>query len=119
MKLAFKVLCIFFMMSYSAYSADCGKVKYVNYSPDHGGLVGFSVDLNNGLIRITQTNSPLFVSLLSEEVKFDQSHWFFFVCLDDYEIYLRTYRRKIRRYGKVINFRIYKEGELRVKNGND
>jgi len=103
-----------------ASAADCGPVINLGHSPDHGGLVGFSILLSPKKVRITEHNSPNFVLSIANEIqKLEyRENYNFFVCLDSFTKYSRRYRGILKTYAKVKFFRIYRKGELLVDTRN-
>ena len=53
-----KIIALILFVSINVFAGDCGKVTKLSFSPDHGGLVGLSMRLDDTKVRVTINNSP-------------------------------------------------------------
>ena len=89
----------------------CGRATGFSYNQDTINrpyrLSGFFLKQNTTDIRITYGNSPELVEVVKS---FDNKQ--LFICLDEYELFNKTYAGRNRVYAVVEKFRIWIDGEL-------
>ena len=110
------ILAAFSQLSFADQPSLCGEVWGAAYNQDTierpYRLSGFWIDQGGRStpdIRVTFGNSPELVEIVEELG--DLRKFAAFVCLDDYTIETRTYRRRPRQYATATKFRVWYKGE--------
>ena len=112
-----KIIALILFVSINVFAGDCGKVTKLSFSPDHGGLVGLSMRLDDTKVRVTINNSPDLIGHVQATIdkRGYKEDYGLFICLDDYSTLEKPYRGRVRVYIFANEYRIYENGNLLIK----